>query len=46
MKERIKENLEPLNEQISMLTQLLNHLFHEKSLRNPPTASARTPWTQ
>ena len=46
IEERIKANLEPLNEQISTLTQLLNQLIQENSACNSPTGGPRTHRTQ
>ena len=45
-KEGIKGNLEPLNEEISTLTQLLNQLIKKNSPRNSPTAGPRNQQTQ
>ena len=42
IEERIKANLEPLNEQFSTLTQLLSQLIQEKWALNSPTAGPRT----
>ena len=42
IEERIKANLGPPNEQISVVTQLLNQLIQESSVRNSPTADTRT----
>ena len=39
---RIRANLEPLNEQISPLTQLLNQLIQVNSTKTIPTASSCT----
>ena len=44
--ENIKANLEPLNEQISTLTQLLIQLIHENLARNSPTKGPRTQRTK
>ena len=38
IEERIKANLEPLNPQISTLTQLLSQLIQDNSARNSPMA--------
>ena len=46
IEESIKANLEPLSEQISMLTQLLNQRIHKSWARNSPTAGPRTQQTQ
>ena len=46
IEERIKANLEPLNEQMSTLTQLLNQLFQGNSARNSPAANTHTQQTQ
>ena len=40
--EKIVANLEPLNEQISTLTQLPNQLIHDNSAKTTPVASFRT----
>ena len=39
-KERIKTNLEPLNEQISNLTQSLSQLIDENSAKTTPTVNS------
>ena len=41
IEERIKVNSEPLNDEISMLTQLVNQLIQENSARSSPTAGPR-----
>ena len=46
IEEKIKANIESLNEQLSTLTQLLNQLIQESSVRNSPTAGPRTQQTQ
>ena len=46
LEEMIKTNLEPLNEQIFTLTQLLNKLIQESSVRYSPTAGSPTQQTQ
>ena len=38
LEEGITANMEPLNEQISTLTQLLNQLIHDNSAKSTPTA--------
>ena len=46
IEEKIKAVLEPLNEQISMLTQLLNKLIQKNSARNFSSLGPRTYQTQ
>ena len=46
IEEKIKANFEPLTEQISTLTQLLNQLTQENSTRISPTAGPSTHRTQ
>ena len=42
IEERIRANLEPLTAQISTLTQFLNELNHDNSVKTNPTAAPRT----
>ena len=46
IEEKIRAKLGPRNEQISRLTQILNHLIQESSARNSPTEDACTQQTQ